>query len=163
MKNVSGDQDKHFNFRKAGSSDRLEIYTLVEKVLAGYGLVMDPGGTDKDLTDLDESYFNNKGWFEVIENPEKKIIGSYGLFKIDNDSCELRKMYLYPEYQGKGLGKKMMNNAVFKAKELGYKEIILETNKLLISAIGLYKKYGFEEFNSSHLSERCNLAMRLKL
>lgn len=124
---------------------------------------MDPEGTDKDLLDLDESYFSNNGWFEVIENPEKKIIGFYGIFKTSNDTCELRKMYLYPEYQGKGLGKKMMNNAVLKAKELGYKEIILETNKLLVQAIGLYGKFGFKEFESGHLSDRCNLSMKLKL
>ncbi|HVO74548.1 MAG TPA: GNAT family N-acetyltransferase [Ignavibacteriaceae bacterium] len=163
MQNVKNDPGGSFIFRKAENEDRFEVFKLVETVLAGYGLSMDPEGTDKDLLNLDESYLKNGGWFEVIVDPRKKIIGSYGLFKIDNDSCELRKMYLYPEFQGLGLGKKMLNKAVLKAKELGFKEIILETNKLLNQAIGLYKKYGFVEFNSDHLSERCNLAMKLIL
>jgi len=152
-----------FSFRKAENSDRTEIYRLVETVLGNYSLKMDPEGTDKDLLDLNESYFKNNGWFEIIENRQKRIIGSFGLFKINAEICELRKMYLYPEFQGLGLGKKMLNKAVSKAEELGYKEIILETNKSLIQAIGLYRKFGFKEFQPDHLSERCDLSMRLKL
>lgn len=163
MNNNIKDPIEPFGFRKAENNDRTEIYRLVETVLGNYGLKMDPEGTDKDLLDLNESYFKNNGWFEIIEDQQKRIIGSYGLFKINAEICELRKMYLYPEFQGLGFGKKMLNKAVSKAKELGYKEIILETNKLLNQAIGLYKKYGFVEFNSGHLSERCNLAMKLKL
>ena len=75
----------------------------LKKVLDDYGLVTDPKETDKDLFDLNKYYFNNKGWFGVIKDRTDHIIGTYGLFKINDTTCELRKMYLYPEYQGKGL------------------------------------------------------------
>jgi putative acetyltransferase len=72
-------------------------------------------------------------------------------------------MYLLAEYQGQGLGRSMMEDALKRAVELGYKEMILETNTLLDKAIRLYRKYGFEEYAPGHLSDRCDLAMKKKL
>jgi len=158
---IKKDTNISFRFRKADNNDRTEIYKLVETVLTDYGLKMNPAETDKDLQDLEDSYFNSNGWFEVIEDLQNRIIGSYGIFKINNVACELRKMYLYPDFQGLGLGKTMMDKAIIKAQELGYKEIILETNKILVRAIELYKKYGFVEYHPEHLSGRCDLSMRL--
>jgi putative acetyltransferase len=150
------------NLRKASKKDESKIMDLVKSILSGYGLKTNPHETDKDLFDLENYYFSKSGWFAVIEK-DNEIIGSYGIFKIDEKTCELRKMYLSKDYQGQGLGKLMMENAFKKALELGYSEIILETNKLLDKAISLYSKYGFVQYQPSHLSERCDLAMRKKL
>lgn len=152
-----------FTIEKADNADQEDIFTLVDTVLREYGLKTDLENTDKDLSDLDNYYFNNNGWFGVIRDKGKAVIGSYGLIKIDDHTCELRKMYLYPEYQGKGLGKKMMDHAVHKAAQLGYRKITLETNRVLNKAIGLYTKYGFEVYRPEHLSERCDLTMRKSL
>jgi putative acetyltransferase len=151
-----------FNLRKAKAGEEVKILCLVKKVLSDYGLIINPEETDKDLSDLDNFYFDNKGWFTVIDHGNE-IIGSYGIFRVSEKVCELRKMYLLPEYQGIGLGRLMMEDAIHQAKTLGYAEIILETNKLLDKAIHLYKKYGFEEYNLSHLSDRCDYAMRKEI
>lgn len=132
---------------------------LVESVLCDYGLKTNPYETDKDLLNLENYYFSKSGWFAVIDK-ENEIIGSYGIFKINKKTCELRKMYLLNNYQGQGLGKLMMDDALKKARELGYSEIVLETNKLLDKAISLYGKYGFAQYKPSHLSDRCDFAMR---
>lgn len=145
--------------RKADNTDQHNIFLLVKTVLSDYGLKTDPERTDKDISDLDLYYFKNKGWFAVIED-KGKIIGSYGIYHIDDYTCELRKMYLLPGFQGQGLGKLMMQDAIHRAEKLGYNEMILETNKVLDKAIGLYKKYGFTEFVPEHLSSRCDLAMK---
>lgn len=148
--------------RKANKEDEFKIMDLVKSVLSDYGLKTNPLETDKDLSDLDDYYFSKNGWFAVIEM-DSEIIGSYGIFKIDEKTCELRKMYLLNNYQGQGLGKLMMEDAVKKAIELGYSEVVLETNKLLDKAITLYGKYGFVSYNPSHLSDRCDFAMRKEL
>jgi putative acetyltransferase len=54
-----------------------------------------------------------------------------------------------------------MEFALSKAKELG--RVILETASPLKEAIGLYKRYGFKEFNPEHLSARCDQAFELYL
>ncbi len=135
---------------------------LVKSVLSDYGLKINPQETDKDLSDLDVYYFNKNGWFAVIEE-NHEIVGSYGIFKIDHDTCELRKMYLMRDYQGRGLGKRMMDDALEKAKELGYSRMVLETNKVLGKAVVMYRQYGFEPYEPVHLSDRCDLAMGKEL
>jgi len=151
-----------FKLRKANKGDESKIMDLVTSVLNDYGLKTNPDETDKDLSDLENYYYSKHGWFAVIEK-DNEIIGSYGIFKIDKKTCELRKMYLLKNYQGQGIGKMMMDDALKKARELGYSEIVLETNKLLDKAISLYDKYGFVQYNPSHLSDRCDFAMRKEL
>jgi len=154
--------DKSFKIRIANNEDGVEVLNLVEQVLSDYGLRINPSETDKDLSDLDDYYFSKNGWFAVIEK-DGRIIGSYGLFKINEKTCELRKMYLQPVYQGHGLGKLMLTLALNKAKELGYSEMILESNKSLGKALVMYEKYGFERYKPAHMSDRCDVAMRKKL
>jgi putative acetyltransferase len=151
-----------YNLRKAYRGDEAILMEVVKSVLSDYGLKTNPDETDKDLSDLENFYFNNNGWFVVIEN-DNEIIGSYGIFKIDEKTCELRKMYLLKDFQGQGLGKLLMDNAIKKAKELGYSIMVLETNKLLNKAISMYGKYGFVQYKPSHLSDRCDFAMKKKL
>ncbi|MCE5347770.1 MAG: GNAT family N-acetyltransferase [Bacteroidales bacterium] len=151
-----------YNLRKANKGDESKIMEVVKTVLSDYGLKTNPDETDRDICDLENYYFNRNGWFAVIEN-DREIIGSYGIFMIDKKSCELRKMYLLKDYQGQGLGKILMDNAINKAKELGYSIMVLETNKLLGKAISMYEKYGFVQYSPSHLSDRCDFAMRKKL
>jgi putative acetyltransferase len=150
------------NLRKANKGDESKIMEVVKSVLSDYGLKTNPDETDRDISDLENYYFNRNGWFAVIEN-DKEIIGSYGIFMIDKKSCELRKMYLLKDFQGQGLGKLLMDNAIKKAKELGYSIMVLETNKLLNKAISMYEKYGFVQYKPSHLSDRCDFAMKKKL
>jgi putative acetyltransferase len=66
--------------------------------------------------------------------------------KIDNETCELKRMRTEPGHQGKGFGKIILVQLVKYAKQLHYKKIILETSDKQIAAHLLYKKAGFSEF-----------------
>ena len=147
------------NYRQG---EEQEIFEVVSKVLSEYGLKTNPAKTDKDISDIQENYIKSGGIFKVIEN-EAKIVGSYGLYPLSPTSYELRKMYLLKEFQGKGFGKLMMDDMIETARQMGFKEIVLETNSILAKAIKLYEKYGFESYEPAHLSDRCDCAMRLSL
>ena len=99
----------------------------------------------------------------MLETEDGEIIGAYGLCPIDEQTCELRKMYLHKAYRGKGLGKFLLEDALSKAGELGFGKVTLETASVLKEAISLYKSYGFVEYNPQHLSSRCDQAYRLEL
>lgn len=150
------------NLREYRPGDEYEVFALVEYVLKQYGLSVNPEETDADIKDIDKSYILSGGAFRVLED-NGRIVGSYGIYKIDDGVCELRKMYLQPEYKGRGLGKKMMEDAFLVTKSLGYSTMILETNSCLKEAVSLYKKYGFIECKSEHLSGRCDCAMQRSL
>jgi putative acetyltransferase len=142
--------------------DEPEVMNLLKTVLAGYGLKTNPALTDSDILNIEQSYLRNNGAFKVLTD-DKKIIGSFGIFKISTNICELRKMYLYKSYHGQGLGRRMMIDAINVAKCLGYMEMVLETNSRLEEAKRLYEKFGFKEYQPDHLSDRCDYAMKLKL
>ena len=148
---------KNLIIRKARAGDETEVLKLVKEALEPYGLELNPMEEDLDITDIPKYYMENDGDFEVIEF-KGNIIGSYGIYKLDSETCELRKMYLNKNFQGMGLGNIMIENSFKIAKALGYSRIILQTNSLLYKATKLYKKYGFEEIQEE-VCERCDLAM----
>lgn len=150
------------NLRPATNADSEQIKSVVFSVLVEYGLKPDSSSTDKDLDSIEESYFANNGFFGVVEEGGS-IVATVGLHKVDDVTCELRKMYSFPSQRGKGLGKAMIEFALSKAKELGYKRVVLETASPLKEAIALYKKYGFKEYCSSHLAARCDQAFEIYL
>ncbi len=150
------------NFRRAHNADASAIQDVVFSTLREYGLKPDPKKTDLDLTDLDRSYFLKGGYFEICEW-QGEVVGTWGLLPLSKDSCELRKMYLKSMHRGKGLGKTMIERALKKARELGFKRVELETASVLREALDLYQKYGFKPVTGKRLAHRCDQAFELFL
>lgn len=149
--------------RLANNKDCPDIINLVYGVLKEYNLKPDAEATDADLGDIEKSYFERGGSFYVLEEKDGSIVGTYGVYPIDERTCELRKMYLLGSYRGRGLGKLLLENALSEARKSGFKTMTLETASVLTEAIGLYKSYGFVEYNTERLSNRCDQAYRLEL
>ncbi len=154
---------KEYAIQEAKNEDILFIKNVVFTVLREYGLSPDEKGKDKDLNDIENNYFNKNGFFGVLTEDNEHVIGTFGIFQIDKDICELRKMYLLKDYRGKGLGKFMLANALNIAKEKKYKRIILETITPLKEAISLYKKFGFTEIMPKEKNSRVDQAFQLIL
>jgi putative acetyltransferase len=149
--------------RPANNKDCDNISGLVYSILKEYDLKPDPACTDSDINDIESSYFDRGGAFFVLEVEDSMVIGVYGLYPVDGQTCELRKMYLHKAHRGKGLGKFLLEDALSKARQLGFEKMILETASVLKEAIALYKSYGFVEYNPQHMSSRCDQAYRLEL
>jgi putative acetyltransferase len=151
------------SLRCAKPSDREAIKALVFGVLADYGLQGDPEGTDRDLADLDGAYLKSGGVFDVLIDEAGVIVGSVGLSRISDLTCELRKMYVARSARGQGEGRRLLLHALERAKQLGFCRIELETASVLREAIALYVVHGFKSFTSAHLSPRCDCAYYLEL
>ena len=149
--------------RLADNADCEHIADLVFGVLGEYGLKPDPASTDADIKDIESSYFGRGGTFLVLETEDGSVVGAYGLYPLEGKTCELRKMYLRKTYRGKGLGRLLMNDALAKARQLGFRKMVLETASVLKEAIALYKSCGFVEYKPDHLSSRCDQAYSLEL
>ena len=104
----------------------------------------------------------------VVEH-EGRIIGCAGVAQLENydgNVCELQKMYFLEEARGKGLGAKVIEACLNKAKEFGFEACYLETMPYMEAAQKLYKKNGFEYIdapmgNTGHYS--CPVWMLKKL
>jgi GNAT superfamily N-acetyltransferase len=148
--------------RPAANADCPEVQALVFGILADFGLSPDLDGTDSDISDIETNYLHRGGVFEVIENNEGRIVGTIGLYPLDESTIELRKMYFAPEVRGQGLGQKLLRAMIEKARNLGYLRVYLETASVLKQAIHIYEKAGFARVVEKH-TPRCDQAYVLEL
>src|ERR1700733_7236660 len=153
-----------FQIRAATNQDIPSIKNVVFSSLREFGLNPDDNGKDKDLNDIENSYLLKNGFFGVVVHVESKlVVGCFGLFPVNDDICELRKMYLLKGSRGKGLGKFILDTAIHIAREKHYKKIILETIAVLTTAILLYKRYGFKEIKPKEINARVDQAFELDI
>lgn len=76
---------------------------------------------------------------------EKDIaVGCGGIKAFDNTTTEVKRMYVLPEYRGKGIASKILSELEIWTKELGFSKCILETGYNQPEAISLYKKCGYQ-------------------
>jgi putative acetyltransferase len=153
-----------YQIRTATNHDIPSIKNVVFSSLREFGLNPDENGKDKDLNDIENSYQSNNGFFGVVIQREANlIVGCFGLFPLNENTCELRKMYLLKETRGKGLGKFILDTAIQTAREKHYKKIILETISVLTTAIFLYKRYGFKEIKPKEINARVDQSFELDI
>lgn len=149
--------------RPASNHDRPAVERLVFGVLREFGLAPDPGDTDADLRDIEAAYQKRGGFFDVLVSDAGEIVGSIGLYPHSKTMCELRKMYLAQPIRGHGQGRRLLEHALARAKELGFKRVTLETADVLQAAVALYERYGFKEYVADHKSCRCDRTYYLDL
>lgn len=149
--------------RRATNEDGDAVRELVFGVLAEFGLVGDPEGTDRDLGDIESSYDGRGGRFDVLVTEDGVIAGCVGLYPLREGVVELRKMYLRPECRGKGTGRRLLDHALASARVLGFKRVELETNSKLVAAIRMYEQYGFQPVEACHVAARCDATYALDL
>ncbi|AWX46386.1 putative N-acetyltransferase YjgM [Flagellimonas maritima] len=155
--------------RKITRSDNAEVAQVVREVLLEMGVPkVGTAYADKALDDMYAAYDMPKATYFVIED-EGKIIGCAGIAQLDNyegNICELQKMYFLEEARGRGLGSKLIDICLEKAREYGFEHCYLETMPYMKAAQNLYKKNGFEYIdapmgNTGHYS--CPVWMLKKL
>lgn len=135
--------------RDVAIKDNEGLIKLVHTTLAEFGAKSGDGFAmdDAELLDMYSSYQLPGSHFYVIEK-EGKVLGCAGVGPLAGDDnptiCELRKMYFSPELRGQGLGKKLIDKCIEKAKELGYKGMYLETISAMKTAQKLYKSRNFK-------------------
>ena len=149
--------------RPATNADCDRVIDLVSTVLAEFQLPFDRDSKDADLKDIEASYIQAGGVFELIEDAQGKLLGTYGLFPLNDNTCELRKMYFLAEIRGLGLGKRVLECAVDQARRLGFRAIVLETISVLKRAIDLYTRFGFVPARMDHANARVDQKYILEL
>ena len=153
----------HYFLRPATNDDRAAVERLVFAVLAEHGLKPNPRGTDADLHDIQASYFAGGGAFDLLVNGSGQVVGSVGLCRVSDSTCELRKMHLASEVRGCGWDRRLLERALARVSELGFRRIVLETASVLPAAIALCERYGFQRYTPDQLASRCDAAYYLDL
>ena len=90
--------------------------------------------------------------------------GCIALRKLSDGKGEVKRLYVRPEYRGNGIATALVERIVEDARNIGYKELYLDTLPELESAVKLYKSFGFEEtgqYNDSPVDK--TIFMKLSL
>jgi putative acetyltransferase len=106
---------------------------------------------DKDLSVRDGEEHSFYTQFNKIDKIKEAIvaykntepIGCGAIKKFDEESAEVKRMFVKPEYRGQGVASKILSALEAWAKELRYQHCILETGQKQPEAIALYTKSGY--------------------
>ena len=93
-----------------------------------------------------------------------EAVGSIALRKIDDETCELKRMYVKPAFRKNGIAKMLIQQLVTDARDIGYRSMLLDTLPFLQTAIHMYQKIGFyeiERYNNSPMDT--SIYMKLDL
>lgn len=91
-----------------------------------------------------EAVLDNGGMIFFALDGETPI-GTVSMIRMADGCFELAKLAVTQGYKGQGVSKLLMDAALKFAREKGCERVILFTNRRLVPAIGLYRRYGFQE------------------
>jgi putative acetyltransferase len=96
----------------------------------------------EDMDDISANYAGPSGTFLVLID-DGQVVGTGAIRRLDDQTCELKRMWFLPPYRGKGYGTKMSELLLGFARSAGYKRVRLDTAPELESATKLYQRLGF--------------------
>lgn len=76
---------------------------------------------------------------------EEHPAGCIGLRKMDEASCEMKRLYVRQIYRGQSIGRRLIEKIIDDARKIGYQYMFLDTLPFLQTAISMYREYGFYE------------------
>lgn len=160
-----------YQIRRLQPEDQSAIAQVIRLVSAEHGLTADKGYgvADPTLDQLYPQYQGSDRAYWVITDAQGAILGGGGIAPLQGANgavCELQKMYFLPELRGKGLGRRLVLQALAFARQSGYSCCYLETTAALRQAERLYQSLGFRHLqtamgNTGHCD--CEIRMSLEL
>lgn len=80
----------------------------------------------------------------VLGYDEDKIVACGAFKKMDEETVEIKRMFVLEDYRGKGVASQLLTELENWAKEINYKFTVLETSKVMLDAVGLYTKMNYK-------------------
>ena len=117
----------------------LEYLEFVERYL---GQDLSFQGTEKEFSDFPDTY---DALFLATLNGA--AVGACGIKPFKPGICELKRLYCRPAARGHGVGLKLSRSALEAARDLGYKQINLDTDHGLTHANAVYEALGFKDID----------------
>jgi putative acetyltransferase len=95
---------------------------------------------EQELAALPGDYVPPRGRLLLAEGA-----GCVALRSIDDETCEMKRLYVRPEHRGSGLGRQLVLAIISEARGIGYRRMRLDTMPKMDRAQGLYAALGFRE------------------
>ena len=145
-----------FAIRRALPEDHAAVARELADYLSYIGDALDAEGLDHDIAHWQEEYDGRTGVLLVVAGAAGEVVGTAAVRLLDPAVGELKRMWLRPAWQGRGLGRRLMDACLDEARRLGCRALRLDTQAKLEAAVHLYRAYGFSEvarYNDNHRAD----------
>jgi putative acetyltransferase len=100
---------------------------------------------DHELAALPGDYAPPEGRLLLAEF-EGQLAGCVALHKLESSICEMKRLYLRPQFRGQGLGHVLADGIIAEARQIGYQRMRLDTvEPVMKDAVAMYRKIGFQD------------------
>lgn len=104
-------------------------------------------GFEAELASLPGNYAEPNGRL-LIATSDGQVAGCVALKKVDQETCEMKRLYVREEFRGQGIGMALIERLIKDSREIGYKRLRLDTfPPIMGKAVELYRSYGFREID----------------
>ena len=123
--------------RQATSADAEAVRSLFREYADGLGV-------DLSFQDFDSELADPFALYElVLICPD----GCVALRKLDDVTCEMKRLYIRPEARGGGIGRALAEAVIAHARARDYDRMLLDTLPTMTEARSLYVSLGFHEID----------------
>jgi ribosomal protein S18 acetylase RimI-like enzyme len=143
----------HFLVTDAQAGRMDQVRKLFLEYAAGLKISLCFQGFDQELAGLPGKYAPPDGCILLAmpgdANDEMPAAGCVAVRPMDEPGiCEMKRLYVRPEYRGQKLGLLLAEAAVARAREMGYQAMRLDTLSSMVGAIALYERLGFRDIEA---------------
>jgi GNAT superfamily N-acetyltransferase len=104
---------------------------------------------ERELASLPGSYAPPEGRlllaFRDAPGTGGDLIGCVALRRLEEETCEMKRLYVRPAFRGAGAGRKLAEFLIAEARRMGYSRMRLDTLPFMLAAHQLYRALGFRE------------------
>ena len=124
--------------------DIQHIRSLFEEYAASLDFDLDFQHFDQEVANLPGEYSEPHGCL-LLARSDDHVAGCIALRKMEDGICEMKRLYVKPQFRQLGLGKMLMQAIIDQARQKGYRAMRLDTVPTMERAQALYRSFGFQE------------------